>query len=115
MLTYLLAAILVATAVAAAGPIRNGIRALRAAGIRRGCRRPTVVVQTIDRRSIRGVLVREGVLKLVLEHAEFLSGGDRAPFSGRAVIPRSNVSWWQELDATAASEAYRDPAGEAAS
>lgn len=107
-MTYLLAAIIVA---AATSPL--WAPALQSAGIFGGRRRRTVVVHTNDRRSIRGVLVHEGALKLVLEHADFLVGVKPAPFSGRAVIPRTNVSWWQELVATDVAGAYRDPTREA--
>ena len=61
-------------------------------------RRSTVVVHRPGDPSIRGILV--GVYRdcIVLECAEALGGDGPTQIDGRAVIPRSDRLWLQEIE-----------------
>ena len=83
---------IVAAAVVAALGLAWGLSAWRLT------RRRQVVVHTRDDSSIRGLMVGAFPFAVVLEHAAYLNEAQPEQFQGRAVIPRSNVSWLQVLD-----------------
>jgi len=66
--------------------------------------KPMVVVHTKDGQSIKGAAVDVSADMLFLDHAEFLSGGQITQLGGRVSVPRSNVSWIQDLPAGETSQ-----------
>ena len=63
-------------------------------------RRSTVVVHRPGDPSIRGILVGVHRDCIVLDCAQVLSEGGVVEIDGRAVIPRSDRLWIQELEVT---------------
>jgi hypothetical protein len=63
--------------------------------------RPTLIVHTRDRQSIRGALVPRSEHDhpdcVVLTHATWLVGAKPAGVGGTALIPRENYSWAQDI------------------
>lgn len=60
--------------------------------------RRTVVVQTKDAQSVRGVLVGAYRDALVVSHASYLlPDGNREAIDGDVIVPRSNLAWVQVL------------------
>lgn len=57
----------------------------------------SVVVHTIDARSIRGFVIKCGPMHLELDGVEYLSGGHPQRVGGTARIPITNVGWVQDL------------------
>lgn len=71
-------------------------------GLRRHLRR-TVVLQTRDGKSFRGVLTHEHADCLVLSQATYLNADQS--LGGEAVILRENVSWMQDVTGLLADHA----------
>lgn len=58
----------------------------------------TVVINTRDKRSIKGVLVAQHADRVTLREAVYLHGADTEPAIGGLVhIPVSSISWMQEI------------------
>ena len=57
----------------------------------------TVLVHTRDSRTLRGALVGVHDDCLVLDHAAYVIDDTTTDLAGRAVVPRENVSFVQEL------------------
>ncbi|HXS32258.1 MAG TPA: hypothetical protein VN758_00620 [Solirubrobacterales bacterium] len=71
-------------------------------GIRRQLRR-SVVVHTVDGRSISGVLTTEFSDALELTNAEYLQGTEAAQLAGTILFPRAKVLFIQVLPVPAES------------
>lgn len=66
----------------------------------------TVVIQTRDDQTIRGVLVAEHVDRLYLEQAVYVeSPKQQSSIGGLTIVPRANVAWMQIPPATATESA----------
>lgn len=59
----------------------------------------TVVVHTVDGRSLRGYVVRAPGPVIVLDDAAYLENGEAHALGGIQTVPRTNVAWIQELAA----------------
>lgn len=57
----------------------------------------TVVVHTVDGRSLRGVLAGVWRDELVLAHAAYLAEDGAKPLAGEVAIPRENVAFVQQV------------------
>lgn len=76
--------------------LREELLRLQASGTQELLRK-RVVANLADGSSIRGVLTADHPEVIVLEHAEYLNGRQPEHFSGRAVLPRAHVLWFQAL------------------
>lgn len=57
----------------------------------------TVVVNTKDDQSIRGVLYAQHSDRLSLTQAVYIDGQSELPINGLTHVPLSNIAWIQEL------------------
>jgi len=70
--------------------------------------RKTIVINTKDGRTIRGVLMSEHADRLTIVEAFYLAGNGEHQLAGQTHIYRSNVSFVQEVVLTAEAVAYEE-------
>lgn len=70
--------------------------------------RQTVVVNTRDGRTIRGVLMSEHSDRVTLVEAFYLAGSGEHQLAGQTHVPRSNISFIQEVVLTTEVVAYEE-------
>jgi hypothetical protein len=69
----------------------------------------TVVVHTVDERSVRGIVV-EGAGHVALQGAQYLDNGAAQPMGGIVAVPLGNVGLVQVLSVTGDEPLSRTPA-----
>ncbi|HVQ60388.1 MAG TPA: hypothetical protein VMS60_15920 [Solirubrobacterales bacterium] len=70
----------------------------RRRGIRRHLRR-SIVIHTVDSRSLKGVLIGEFADTIELAHTEYLHGGEESLLAGTILIPRDQIAFVQVVPA----------------
>lgn len=70
--------------------------------------RKTIVVNTRDGRTIRGVLMSEHIDRVTLVEAFYLAGSGEHQLAGQAHIPRENISFLQEVVLTQQTVDYEE-------
>ena len=70
--------------------------------------RQTIVVNTCDGRTIRGVLMSEHEDRLTLVEAFYLAGNGEHQLAGQTHVPKTNISFIQEVVLTQEAVAYEE-------
>jgi hypothetical protein len=70
--------------------------------------RKTIIVNTRDGRTIRGVLMSEHDDRITLAEAFFMAGNGEHQLAGQTHVPRENISFLQEVVLTQQSFDYEE-------